>query len=249
MTTGAPAAPAAAAPRPGRGRGRAVRDGLDPAAVRALGADDLAALLLRLGHYRVEPATGAVVPAATGRPLVPQRNPETGYSQVQLSYRPVAVRTVAVHRLVAVAAWGVEAVRGRHVVHRDGDRAHNAVANLALVDPPPPTRRPGPGAPRVPRAPPRARGAAPRAAGPASPGGPRHAPAGPGSGSRGRCAPSATRTSAGSASAGSAAAGRRPAPVSRRPRGQWADAAGAALQRRVAAGAPDAADEVAPASR
>ena len=157
MTTGAPAAPAAAAPRPGRGRGRAARDGLDPAAVRALGADDLAALLLRLGHYRVEPATGAVVPAATGRPLVPQRNPETGYYQVQLSYRPVAVRTVAVHRLVAVAAWGVEAVRGRHVVHRDGDRAHNAVANLALVDPPPPTRRPGPGAPRAPAAAPCAR--------------------------------------------------------------------------------------------
>jgi transposase len=121
--------------------------GLDPAAVRALPLDEYAALLLRLGRYRVDPATGAVVSAHTGRPMAPQRNRETGYLQVQLSFSPVAVRLIAVHRLVAVAAWGAEAVRGRHVVHRDGDRAHNAVANLGLVDPPPRNRHPRPGDP------------------------------------------------------------------------------------------------------
>ena len=48
-------------------------------------------------------------------------------------YRRVGQRVVAVHRLVAIAVWGAAAVRGRHVVHRDGDRAHNAAANPALV--------------------------------------------------------------------------------------------------------------------
>jgi hypothetical protein len=52
--------------------------GLDPAAVRALAMDDFAALLLRLGRYRVDPATGAVISARTGRPMAPRRNPETG---------------------------------------------------------------------------------------------------------------------------------------------------------------------------
>ena len=121
--------------------------GLDPAAVRALPAEAFAALLLRLGRYRVDPATGAVVSAHTGRPMAPHRNRETGYLQVQLSFYPVAARRITVHRLVAIAAWGAEAVRGRHVVHRDGDRANNAAANLALVDPPPRNRHPGPGAP------------------------------------------------------------------------------------------------------
>src|SRR5262245_20766990 len=95
--------------------------GLSPAAVRALPADAFAALLLRLGRYRVDPTTGAVVSGRTGRPLAPQRNPETGYQQVLLSYYPVAARPITVHRLVAIAAFGLAAVRGRHVVHRDGD--------------------------------------------------------------------------------------------------------------------------------
>lgn len=106
----------------------------DPAAVRALPLDEYAALLLSLGRYRVDAALGAVV-GPQGRPMVPQRNAETGYYHVMLSYSPVARRVITVHRLVAVATWGAAAVRGRHVVHRDGDRAHNAVANLALVDP------------------------------------------------------------------------------------------------------------------
>ena len=53
--------------------------GPDPVAVRALAADDFAAFLLRLGRYRVDPTTGAVVSASTGRAMAPQRNPETGY--------------------------------------------------------------------------------------------------------------------------------------------------------------------------
>ena len=55
-----------------------------PAAVRALPLDEYAALLLSLGRYRVDPATGAVV-GPQGRPMVPQRNAETGYSHVLLS--------------------------------------------------------------------------------------------------------------------------------------------------------------------
>jgi hypothetical protein len=130
-------------------------EGLDRAAVRALPADAFAALMLRLGRYRVDPATGAVVSAHTGRPMAPQRNPETGYWQVVLCYYPVAARGISVHRLVAIAARGADAVRGRHVVHRDGDRANNAAANLALVDPSPPNRHPAPGDP-VPAGPPAA---------------------------------------------------------------------------------------------
>ena len=140
----------------------AAADGLDAAAVRALPADAFAALLLGLGRYRVDLGTGAVVSAHTGRPMAPQRNAQTGYYQVLLSYRPVAAKPITVHRLVALAAWGLAAIRGRHVVHRDGDRAHNAVANLLLVDAPPRSRRPPgvpppAGAPRRPPAPPCAR--------------------------------------------------------------------------------------------
>jgi hypothetical protein len=46
-------------------------EGLDPAAVRALPADAFAALLLRLGRYRVDPTTGAVLSGRTGRPMTP----------------------------------------------------------------------------------------------------------------------------------------------------------------------------------
>ena len=146
-----PAGPAAryAGGDGGEGRGGGRRGGrpLDPAAVRALPADAFAALLLRLGRYRVDPATGAVVSAHTGRPMAPQRNPQTGYLQVLLSFTRWPRG-----RSPCTAWWpsppgAPDAVRGRHVVHRDGDRAHNAAANLALVDPPPRNRHPGPGAP------------------------------------------------------------------------------------------------------
>jgi transposase len=141
----------------------AAADGLDPAAVRALPTDAFAALLLRLGRYRVDLATGAVISGRTGRPMAPQRNPRTGYDQVLLRYRPAA-RSVTVHRLVALAAWGVEAVRGRHIVHRDDDRTHNAAANLALVDPS--ARNRGPVAPCARCGAPGGRARAPGGAGP-----------------------------------------------------------------------------------
>lgn len=40
----------------------------------------------------------------------------------------------ALHRLVAIAAWGAAAVKGKEVGHKEGDTTRNTIADLWLPD-------------------------------------------------------------------------------------------------------------------
>lgn len=50
-----------------------------------------------------------------------------------LTYSARVKRFASVHRVVAVAVWGVETIRGKEVHHLNGDKTENAIANLALA--------------------------------------------------------------------------------------------------------------------
>jgi hypothetical protein len=43
--------------------------------------------------------------------------------------------SIPVHRLLAVAEWGVDAVKGKHVHHENGVKWDNRVGNLELLNP------------------------------------------------------------------------------------------------------------------
>lgn len=105
--------------------------------MRDLPLDDYIAWMLNQGYYDAEVHTGRVINPRSGQELRPTRHGrERNYLGVQMVYSSRVIRRVAVHRVVAIKAWGVEAVRGKHVGHRDGDPSHNAIDNLWLPETP-----------------------------------------------------------------------------------------------------------------
>lgn len=81
------------------------------------------------GLIAVDTATG-VVTGRRGRPLK-VRVDRSGYCTVSL-----AQNHLPVHRLVAYAAFGERALHaGTVITHIDGDRTHNAAANLRVISP------------------------------------------------------------------------------------------------------------------
>jgi hypothetical protein len=115
-------------PRPG---------GITTDELRRLPLDEFIAWVLKRRYYAVDPATGRVWNAQTGQTLRPKQNKQTRYLQVSLCGAPYLARTASVHRIVAVAVWGVDACRGMHVAHLDDNRTHDAVGNLQLMAPKP----------------------------------------------------------------------------------------------------------------
>lgn len=82
--------------------------------------------LVDSGAVRVDLATG-VVTGLRGRPLKPRLD-RSGYATVSL-----ARNHLPVHRIVAYAAFGERALQaGTVITHIDGDRGHNAAANLRV---------------------------------------------------------------------------------------------------------------------
>ena len=82
--------------------------------------------LVDSGVVRVDLDTG-VVTGLRGRPLKPRLD-RSGYTTVSL-----ARNHLPVHRIVAYAAFGERALQaGTVITHIDGDRAHNAAANLRV---------------------------------------------------------------------------------------------------------------------
>lgn len=93
-------------------------------------ADDAIALVLQLDLYQPDLETGTLV-GPSGRSLACPPDRE-GYRTVTLCLPDGGRRNVRLHRLVAAAGWGIEAIRGRQVGHKDGDTAHNWLGNLWL---------------------------------------------------------------------------------------------------------------------
>lgn len=93
--------------------------------------DDFVARLLAQGTYRVDLKSGQILSGYSGRPLSPSK--KLGYRVVTFAENGVD-RKVRCHRVIAIALWGVDAVRGKDVGHDDGHRAHNDPANLWLPD-------------------------------------------------------------------------------------------------------------------
>lgn len=82
--------------------------------------------LVDSGQIRVDLATGEIT-GLRGRPLK-VRADRSGYSTVSL-----AQNHLPVHRIVAYAAFGERALHAGTVIsHVDGDRTHNAAANLQI---------------------------------------------------------------------------------------------------------------------
>jgi hypothetical protein len=91
--------------------------------------DDLISHALTSDRYEVDTATGTVI-GPRGRPLAcpPDRD---GYRTLTI-VSPDGQGTVRLHRLVAAAVWGVDAIRGVQVGHRNGDKDDNGAGNLWL---------------------------------------------------------------------------------------------------------------------
>jgi hypothetical protein len=104
---------------------------MDTETLRAMDLDDYVAWMLEAGRYDVDVTTGVVRNARTGRPLKPKLDNRRRYLVVRLSYG-TCQRTVSVHRMVGIKLWGVQAVRGKEVGHRNGRRDINTVDELWL---------------------------------------------------------------------------------------------------------------------
>jgi hypothetical protein len=103
--------------------------------LRALPSDAFACWVLAQGYYEVEVGSATVRNTRTGCVLRPQHNRKTGYYHIRLYATPKVSRTISLHRLVALTAWGADACAGKHVSHEDDDKAHNGIGNLRLRTP------------------------------------------------------------------------------------------------------------------
>lgn len=117
-----------AAPRDWNRRGHG-NEGMASMHVEPSRGDQIIAATVADGHYRVDVDTGIVV-GLFGREL---RCPPNKYGyRCFTAVTSVGKRNISVHRLVAATAWGVDAIVGRQVAHRNGDQADNRIANLWL---------------------------------------------------------------------------------------------------------------------
>jgi hypothetical protein len=106
------------------------------AEMRALPLDEYVRWMLDRGYYDVDVCSGIVTNPRTGKVLKPQPSgrPDRPYHAVHLVFSGKVIRMVRINRLIAVKAWGVEAIRGREVGHRDGNRLHDSIENYWLPE-------------------------------------------------------------------------------------------------------------------
>ncbi len=103
----------------------------DEEAMQRLTLDEYGRWMLDHGHYDVDVETGVVTNLRRGRGLKGSPG-NTGYPVVYLAYSRDVQRPVRTHRLVAIKVWGIEAIRGKEIGHRDGVRTHSYLSNLVL---------------------------------------------------------------------------------------------------------------------
>lgn len=106
------------------------------AEMRALPLDEFARWMLDHGWYDVDMQTGIVTNVRTGFVLKASPRGPAGrdYRAVSLVFSGKVIRSVKVHRLIAVKVWGVGAIRGKEIGHKDGNRYHNSIDNFWLPD-------------------------------------------------------------------------------------------------------------------
>lgn len=91
--------------------------------------DTIIAAAIADGRYGIDMTTGTVM-GLLGRELCcpPDKDGYKCFTAVTSAGR----MNIRVHRLVAAAAWGIDAIVGRQVAHRDGNQTNNGIANLWL---------------------------------------------------------------------------------------------------------------------
>lgn len=89
-------------------------------------ADGVIAAALAEDRYVVDTVAGLVLKKLACGP------DRRGYPTISLTTAQAGHASVRVHRVVAAAAWGIDAIRGRWVGHRNGIRTDNRLANLWL---------------------------------------------------------------------------------------------------------------------
>jgi hypothetical protein len=97
---------------------------------RTLPTDEFIALALDRRLYRVDLDTGYVYSCLSGARL--GRSKTNGYLEAVFTVDRVG-RSVLLHRVVAIACWGVDAVRGQQVAHLNHDKQDNRIANLKVM--------------------------------------------------------------------------------------------------------------------
>lgn len=103
------------------------------AEMRSLSLDDYIQWMLDNGRYSACLETGRIRNLRFDRWLSPKPD-RLGYSHVALVFSKGVIRLANVHRVVAISAWGVEAVRGKEVGHVRGVRAGDALNNLWIPE-------------------------------------------------------------------------------------------------------------------
>lgn len=100
--------------------------------MRAKPLDEFIAWMLKEKWYRVDVATGRVWNARSGQELRTFLN-ASGYPSVNLVFCRSVVRRALVHRIIAIAVEGADAVRGKQVAHLDQQRSHSVAGNLWIA--------------------------------------------------------------------------------------------------------------------
>jgi hypothetical protein len=95
---------------------------------------DYAEWLLKSGRYDVDVNTGVATNLRTSRHLKPILDSE-GYLYVDLACSRTVQRPLRIHRLIAIKAFGADAVRGMHVAHKDQNKLHNSIGNFVVISP------------------------------------------------------------------------------------------------------------------
>lgn len=108
---------------------------LDQMTPIGLKGDYFIAWMIHHRRYSVDLITGQVSNPRSGRKLMPSPDKD-GYQQVTLFFARGMQCTARVHRVVAIAGWGLLAVLGKEVGHRDHDKTKNHLGNLWLPDSP-----------------------------------------------------------------------------------------------------------------
>jgi len=93
-----------------------------------LTSDELIDKALQYGLYRVDIQSGTVY-GHKGKLLNPYVDRD-GYEVVTVYLAKNIQRAIHVHRMVAMAAWGADAIRDKQIGHKDQNSLHNGIDNL-----------------------------------------------------------------------------------------------------------------------
>lgn len=99
--------------------------------LRQISLDDYIAWMLDNGFYDASLETGDIISCRKNRTMA-RCIDRDGYYFVVLYFDRKLQRNVRAHRIVAIKSYGVEAVRGKQVGHKDSDRTNNKSYNLWL---------------------------------------------------------------------------------------------------------------------